>query len=200
VRHYKQFHVQDKNYIHLFRQGEESAFRHFFELFYDRLCYFAEGLLPDVQKEHALDIVQDAFVKLWERRQGFDNVSAIKAFLYLTVRNASLNIYKHDKVVAKHRMFLTMLDIKEQDVTFRLLEAEIFDRLDKAFRQLPEGCREVLYLTYYKGMKNEEISQELEISVHTVKSQKVRGLKLLRKSLGQSSLGLVLWECLKMLQ
>ena len=69
-----------------------------FKEYYDRLVYFSLQLIKD--KDQAEDIVQDSFIKYWHQRETvIQNKIAIKNFLYSTVRNASLNTIRHNKVV-----------------------------------------------------------------------------------------------------
>ncbi len=77
---------------------EQIDFNSIFKEFYDRLVYFSFLLLKD--KDQARDIVQDAFIKYWNLQDTIikDKI-AIKNFLYRTVRNASLNSIRHEKIV-----------------------------------------------------------------------------------------------------
>ena len=65
----------------------------------------------------------------------------------------------------------------------------------EAIDKLPEGCRMVLKLAYFEGLKNDEIATELGISINTVKTQRQRAMKLMRLSLTSSTysiLGVIL--------
>src|ERR1700761_2300430 len=65
---------------------------------FDRLVYFSFQFIKD--KDHARDIVQDAFIKYWAKKETVSNDKpAIKSFLYSSVRNASINVVRHLKVV-----------------------------------------------------------------------------------------------------
>lgn len=175
-------------YVPAFQRGDEKAFQHIYHMLSKRLEYFAEGMVDEAA---ARDVVQDAFVKLWERREQFFNFNAIKTFLYLTIKNACLNIAKHDKVVDKYQQGLTE-PIEEMDVLHRMIEAEVIDEVYMALQQLPQGCRNVIFLSYFEGMSNQEVADELNVSINTVKTQKVRALKLLRGIFRELSPGLIL--------
>ena len=77
-----------------------SDFRKLFDGYYIPLCLFAERYLKN--SEDAADIVQEAFIKLWQQRKDFGNLYAVKSFLYTSIRNASLNKLQHLKVVEKY--------------------------------------------------------------------------------------------------
>ncbi|HVI46360.1 MAG TPA: RNA polymerase sigma-70 factor [Chitinophaga sp.] len=156
---------------------KEETFKSLFDLFYDRLILFAENLLS-VSGE-APDLVQDAFVALWQRMDNFDDQQAVKVFLYLTVRNKCFNILKHDKVVRRY-MNEPAPTASEEHITLKLMEAEVLGEVQQYLKQLPEGCRSVIHLSYFEGLRNHEIADRLNVSVNTVKTQKGRGLRLMR--------------------
>ncbi|MGY0040977.1 RNA polymerase sigma factor [Pedobacter sp. NJ-S-72] len=149
--------MSDTTLIISFQNGDRNAFKHFYDSFYKHLCLFATGITND---EIAEDIVQDSFVKLWERREKFETQDAIKAFffLYLTTKNACINSYKHQQVIHKHQESIPD-DIEHINISHRIIEAEVLYEIQTAINQLPEGYRKVIYLGYYKGMSNQENSR-----------------------------------------
>lgn len=160
--------------------GNEKAFQYIFGLFYERLCFFARGITQnDLQAE---DLVQDAFLQLWKHKEGFDSFRAVKAFLYLAVKNAGRNLLKHDKVVNRHAR-TQQNPAPEEAVLHRMIEAEVLADVRTALSRLPEGCREVIHLCYFQGLRNQEAASRLQVSINTVKTQKVRGLRMLRLAL-----------------
>lgn len=180
-------------YIKGLQTGDEQIFKELFECFHARLCYFACSLLNGTKETE--DVVQDAFVRLWQRKENFDNLQSVKAFLYLTVKNACLNIHKHEKVVCNHREAIGKLyveDADDPDMVTRIIEAETLDKVYQALQKLPKGCRTVLNLSYFEEMKNEDISTHLQVSINTIKTQKKRALHLLRTMLKVSSIWLLI--------
>jgi len=164
----------------LLNAGDEKALQHIFSLFYERLCFFAREITQtDLQAE---DLVQEAFIQLWKHRNGFDSFRSAKAFLYLAVKNGGRNQLKHQKVVLKHVRAQTEPPV-ERAVLHKMIEAEVLAEVRKALDQLPEGCREVIHLCYFEGLRNQEAASRLEVSINTVKTQKLRGLRMLRMGL-----------------
>lgn len=144
-----------------------------FDLLYLRLCRFADQIISD--SATAEDIVQEAFIKFWQRNAEIKDLPAIKTFLYVMVRNACLNHLKHQKVVQKFAQ--TQTEVAEEAA---VLKAEVWGEVHRAIASLPEGCRNVFKLSYLEGLKNQEIADELKISINTVKTQKARALELLK--------------------
>src|SRR5580704_13847567 len=79
-----------------FRHGSGEGFDILFKQWYPGLAYFAFSLLKNW--EEAKDISEDAFLKLWERRNQFISVLRCKSYLYSCVRNASLDKIRRRKV------------------------------------------------------------------------------------------------------
>ena len=77
------------------KAGDEMAFRHLFDDYYQALCLFAVDYLGD--DAEAADVVQECFIKYWAHRTEFDHLMKIRAFLYTVVRNNCLNILRNDR-------------------------------------------------------------------------------------------------------
>lgn len=177
--------MDEEIFIADFRYGDEYAFKKIFDQFNIRLCYLASKLLPSTISPE--DIVQDIFVKLWEKRNDFQSISAIKAFLYISVKNKCLNHIKHYKVQQKYQS-LQNNDLEEDTIMNHIVESEVLERVYYAIKQLPKRCQSVMYLSYFEGMKNTEVASNLKVSVNTIKTQKKRGLALLRLTLNYRTL------------
>lgn len=162
--------------MELLKAGDPAAFKQIFDVFHKRLCLFALGITND---DSAEDIVQEAFVRLWERKENFNNIDSIKAFLYLTVKNTCLNLYKHKQVIQKHSQSLIEI-VDEIGIDHKIIEVEVASQISQALEQLPDGYRKVIYLGYFEGMSNQQAADHLNVSINTVKTQKVRGLRILR--------------------
>ena len=160
------------------KKGEEAALRQLFEQLYPRLCYFARGILQD--DIEAEDVVQEAFMKLWRHRQQFNSFAALRSYLYISARHASLNILKHQRVVHHHGSVLQGTEADEHTVDHKLIQAEVAGQLREALDKLPPGCKQVIELGYLEGLRNNEIASLLHVSVNTIKTQKARGLYLLK--------------------
>jgi RNA polymerase sigma-70 factor (family 1) len=165
--------------IEAFKRGTSDALQSLLKQFYSPLCLFAERLLTD--RAAAEDIVGDSFIKLWDRRTDFETLQTIKAFLYITVRNASLNYLKQVKRDTLSKKQLAYLSSeKEEFVLNDIIRSEVLREIMSEIETLPEQCRKVLKLGYLEGKRNQEIADMLGISVHTVKNQKARAIQLLK--------------------
>jgi RNA polymerase sigma-70 factor (family 1) len=153
-----------------------------FKEYYDRLVYFSLQLIKD--KDQAEDIVQEAFIKYWNQRETvMQNRIAIKNFLYSTVRNASLNTIRHGKVIEAYIQQQGNTEPEEPPVIEAIITAEAVAEIHAALHSLPESHRTISIMGYFDGKKNQEIADELDMSVNTVKKQKQRALELMRVKL-----------------
>lgn len=191
--HHVHNNAAGSSYITDFRKGNISAFGHFYNLFYTPLCFFAEQIILD--KPAAEDVVADIFIKLWEKREDFNTEENIKAFLYISTKNACRNILKHKTHVRRYEESAGFPVFDEDLVLDKILFTEVYWSLYNAIEKLPPQCQNVLKMSYLEQMKNQEIADKLNISINTVKTQKARAILLLRKQLGSKHLmtGLLLW-------
>ena len=162
--------------------GEDPALAHFFDLHYKSLCYFAGRIIQD--DTEAEDIVADCFLKFWERHNDFDSYQNIKAFLYISCRNACLNHIKHLKVkTIVQQEYFSQLQQGEETILFQIMETEVLEILHTEIEELPGKCKEVFKLIYFDGKKTEKIAEELGISAQTVRNHKTRAIELLKTSM-----------------
>jgi RNA polymerase sigma-70 factor (ECF subfamily) len=153
-----------------------------FHDYYARLVFFSHQIVG--HKAIAEDLTQEAFIKYWHQQEALaPDKTAIKNFLYSAVKHASLNTVRHDKVVARFIHQADLSEGEEAPIMQALIRAEVLAELYRALESLPESCRKISCMGYLEGLKNHEIAQELGISVNTVKTQKQRGMHLLRLKL-----------------
>lgn len=172
--------TQEKGHI-LFddiRNGNEEAFNKAFDLYYSRLCFFADKILHDFDLSRST--AQQVFVDLWIKRDKLV-VTSLQSYLYHSVQNSALDVLKRKKVESR---YLATLDKSETEEMKDLMdEAELADRINKAIQKLPEKCREIFLLCRFEELKYAEIAEKLNISVKTVEMQITIALKKLRKEL-----------------
>ena len=173
---------QENDLIQQFNNGNEKALESVFMQFHARLCFLATGIVNN--EKEAEDIVQNAFIKLWQLRANFTKLTAIKAFLYIAVKNSSRNVYKHQQVKARYEKNADSTAC-DNDFGNNIIEAEVLQFIYCSLKKLPDGCRKVINLSYLEGLSNQQVADALHVSINTVKTQKMRGLRLLRSSFAE---------------
>jgi RNA polymerase sigma-70 factor (ECF subfamily) len=163
-----------------FKKGDPQAFSYFFHLHYRSLGYFAAQLVNSQQDGE--DIVKDTYVKLWQKHTDFETPQNIKAFLYITTRNACLNFLRHLQVKeSSHRELMYLEEEKGEELVLnQMIRAELMQEIYGEIGKLPERRREVIKMAYLDGLKNEEIADQMNISIHTVAEHKGKALYSLR--------------------
>lgn len=157
-----------------FNLKDERFFHQFFRQFYSYLVVFAERRVGN--HETAEDIVQDVFVAVWENEKHYNSLSGLKAYLYEAVNNRIQNYYKHQEVEKK---YINHLMYEQKLPDFSVRQEEIYRNLYLAINKLPERNREVMLL-YLEGKSNQEIAQQLNLTVLTVKTHKRNAFRYLK--------------------
>jgi RNA polymerase sigma-70 factor len=168
----------------------EQRFREIFRALYPSLSFYATRLIQDDEAE---DIVQEAFMELWKRKEDIEDESHIKAFLYRIVYTRALNVIKHRTVVNNHadsvkkitQFKLDYYNPEANDVMGYIEGLETRKQINDAIGELPAKCREVFILSYQHDKKNKEIAEQLGISIRTVEVHLYKALKALRTRLKQ---------------
>jgi len=172
-------------------RGEEPAFEYFFHRFFPLMVTFARRFVVD--EVLAEEIVQDVFYKVWERQDSFTDVQALKAFLYIFIKNAAYNEISKLQNRHKHQTaYASEKAMTEQSILKDIVRIEVCASLSTAIGSLPEQCQKIIQLLFEEEKKPMEIADELGISVSTVNSQKARGLMLLKQRLEGKDLDLLL--------
>jgi RNA polymerase sigma-70 factor (ECF subfamily) len=163
----------DQELFTLLKGKDMAAFDQVFEKFYRPLCFFASRIIQD--NIDAQDIVQDIFVKFWQKENTPDSMDAVRAYLYASVKNACLNHLEKNSVKYKHRQTLVNADVEEATILNSIIQAEVLRQIFAAVDTLPEQCRKIIRMTFEDGKKAKEIACELGVTVSTVNNQKNAG-------------------------
>lgn len=132
--------------------------------------------------EQAEDIMQDAFIKLWEncKKVPFDKV---KNYLFTISNNAFINLKKHEQVIIKHQKNAKTSSHNESP-EFALIEKEFYEKLKRVINSLPKKQKEVFLMSRIEKLKYQEIATKLNISVKAVEKRMSLALKVMREKIG----------------
>ncbi|OQP49454.1 hypothetical protein A4D02_28045 [Niastella koreensis] len=130
------------------------------------------------------DIAADSFVKLLNRHDSFDTLPNIKAFLYITTRNACLNYLRYTQRQHSSKRELNRLQEKtDEHALSYMVHAEVLREVEFEIEQLPNRCREIFKLIYYERKPADDIAEQLGISINTVWVQRAKAIQLIRTNL-----------------
>ena len=166
-----------------FQSGGYHAFETIFLHYRDRLCYFALKIVKN--RDVAEDIVQEAFVRLWLRRQKVQ-LDTLESYLFTITRNLAVD---HLKTTAQQHKFYQehqhRVGASQNAGEQHLFDTEYQHHLHVAISQLPPQRKKVFRLTRDQGLSHEAVAQRLGISKETVKRQVSFALKDIRAYLKQ---------------
>lgn len=165
-------------------QGDENALATLHQLYYKKLLQFSKTIIRS--NEMAEEIVEDVFIKLWCNRTSVTNINNLNVYLYVAVKNTSLNILSQK---AKHLVtapfdFLEIdLDNEFDSPDQLMITAEMMQRMQKAIDSLPPRCKMIFKLVREDGLKYKEVGEILNISVNTIDAQMAIAVKKICRAL-----------------
>jgi len=171
----------DQLYFDLLTKGDKSAFDSLFRGYYTSLCRFA--LTISGNEMLAEEVVQNVFVRLWEKRKSIEQPDNVKGYLFRSVYNESLWLIKKQQSqrdlesnYVLHPPDALASEEHQQWEAFRPL-------IQTAIDQLPQKCRHIFLMRRQEGLTNVEIAEYLGVSVKTVEGQMTIAVKKLREDL-----------------
>lgn len=161
---------------------DKRAFELIFNQYYSVMVPYAYRFMDT--REEAEEIVQDVFVKFWEKCESLSEDSSIKSYLYRAVHNSCLNYIKHEKVKDGYRQYMVYtMESSYQNEFDEGGDNELHKRIHAEIESLPPRCAEIFRLSRFEGLKYQEIADHLAISVKTVEVQMGKALRVLRDNL-----------------
>jgi RNA polymerase sigma-70 factor (ECF subfamily) len=131
------------------------------------------------------DIVQDVFLKYWQKINELHIPESPEAYLYRACINQALNYIKEkERRENREQTFLSELsDNKANQPDMQYISSETTENIQKIIDHLPPACRNAFLLSRYEQKSYKEIASLLDISVNTVEKQIGKALKILREML-----------------
>lgn len=183
-------YVNDSLVFEALKRNDEQAFRHLFTCYYLRLKSYAMRFVRD--EETVKDIIQDCFIKLWERRHSLSSVS-MSSLLFTMVRNSCFDYLKHKLVVDKKIVPEAFDSVKGGELLYNIdfgrysddetLYSELVSLVASILSSLPERTKEIFIMSRLEGLKNREISEKLEISMTSVEKHISRAIGAMSSNL-----------------
>jgi RNA polymerase sigma-70 factor (family 1) len=176
-------HGTDKEIIERVRSSDREAFRILFERYQPALFRYVLHRLRDTDTAH--DLVQDAFIRVWQHRSLLKPDAPFLPYILRIGGNLVLDNVKYRKVRRRLEEEVPAIAVSEQDNPEQFLHLTLLEEkiTEVVWTKLSVRCREVFLLSRMEGMSNAEISARLGVSVKTVENQMTRVLKTLRRHL-----------------
>ncbi len=183
----------EEKILHGIAAGDEAAFRHLFDLYYQLLVTFAFRYIGDLDSSR--NVVQEVFVGLFDKRESIVIHTSLKAHLYQSVRNRALNFLKREKMQRDHHYRIMEENVGNEAHDEPYGVEELQAHIGKVVNDLPAQCQKIFLMSRQEGTPNGEIAEQLSISKRTVETQISKALKRIREELLKNGL-LPFWACL----
>jgi RNA polymerase sigma factor (sigma-70 family) len=148
---------------------EEKAFELLYRNYYRIL--FGIALRYSRTRTEAEDILQDSFIKIFNSIDSFNGKGSFEGWMKRIVQNTAINSYRSHLKFDLHVAISDQIDVAESDDFEAVLQLFDANGIVELLNQLPEGYRLVINLFFIDGYSHKEISEMLNISVGTSKSQ-----------------------------
>lgn len=182
--------LTDEELVTLLNQGSEAAFTEVYGRYWGQLYIHALKMLHD--EARAQDVVQETFIRLWQKRTELTPGGSLQAYLYRAIQRRVLNDIRDRQVRSRYAdLFAQYIDHHGNQTLDRLHEQELLAAIDGIIRKLPARMREIFELSRYENLNHAEIATRLDIAPATVKRQVSNALRILKDELGKPE-GLIL--------
>ena len=175
-------HINDEDEVlfHLIKKKDKSAFTAIYNKYHRYLYALSVRYLKN--SEMAEEVVQYVFVKLWETITDIDIQINLKNYLYTMTKNYILNTIRNKKEMVSLSYEKSQIEIKDETGDFLKMieESQLMSILHKGIDSLPPQKREICRKKINENKSNQEIAEEMGVSIHTVKSHYQESIRLLR--------------------
>lgn len=184
--------INDADIIRLIKQGNKEVFERIFEEYAPKIYHFSLSYLNNVVE--AEELVQDVFLKLWDKRETLDHTKNLKAYIYKVAINTIYDVLRRRNVENAFKDFANSSYETSSDNTWHtIIYEEMQAKLDLLVNQFPEQRKKIYKLSKEKGLSNDEIALKLKISKRTVENQLYRAISFLKQHFKEESLAALLF-------
>lgn len=167
--------------------SDKETFDYVFLKYHKSLCFFALKYLKST--EDAEEVVQSIFLKLYEKELSFESHDELRPYLYKSVYHACLNFLRaRARQENRDKLYFDQLTEETPAPIHDILRAELIAILQHELTFIPKIQADIIKMSYFEELSNDEIAGALNLSVQTVKNYKNIGLKNIRSRLPKGSL------------
>lgn len=173
----------DKLVVVAFQQGDLKVFETVFKENYSSMVRAARRILIDIEPSE--EVIQDLFVKLWEKRDSLVINTSLPAYLNRAVTNHAINYWRFQKKTLRYQDYIGF-DVEEYATASAddpILHNDLDKKINSLMKAMPEKRRMIFEMSRFEGLKNLQIAQQLGVSIKTVEYHMAAALDFMRKKL-----------------
>ena len=175
----------------LLKFDDRAAFTELYNRYKGLLYIYACKITMD--DDLAEDIVQELFVKIWDKRQSLNFTTSVSSYFYTSIKHKFFDLLDRQKISEAYLQAIQLfLDSGENSTDSYIREKELASIIEKEIYNLPSKMREIFLLSRKENLSNNEIAALLDISEKTVRNQLSTALKTLKTKLGLATFLLLL--------
>jgi RNA polymerase sigma-70 factor (ECF subfamily) len=171
--------IDERELLSRVAAADEDAFRQLFHSHYNKLASFVQKLTKSQNVTE--ELVQDVFIKVWLHRAELRSIERFDAWMYTTARN---HVFNHLKKTAreykKQQAWLQDVATDNPATAGQSDAVDMYSLIEKSIEKLPPQQQKIFKLKRQNGLRNEEIAQQLNISMETVKKHFTLALRFLK--------------------
>ncbi len=168
------------------KNGDSKAFKKFFDAHHAELFRYLSR--RGVAREAAEDLIQKAFVYVWEHRTKIDESKSLRAYLFKIAYTRMLNLFRDtDKFSRDDEVMDVAVSPASYEPDGEINQRELHEALKKAINAMPEKRQQVFRLCFMQEFSYKEAAEFMEVSVKTIENHMTLALKDLRSSLAEAA-------------
>ena len=181
----------DQVLVDKLQKGDLEAFDQIFKRYGNRLFGFALKYLKS--KEEAEGLVQDVFLKVWEKRKKIKRESSLKSYLFTIAYHNMCRIFRKRQIYLKFAEEKGSSEKSIVDPEEQMLYKSTLDKINLLIEKLPERQKQIFIKSRREGKSTKEIAEEMNLAPGTVDNNISAALKFLRKSISMEGFLILLF-------
>lgn len=179
--------ISDKELIEGIKEGKKLAFQKLYEKYVSRIFNFALSYLKDETKTE--ELVQNVFIKIWEKKELLDTSKNFKSYIFKISINEIYQFIRKKNIENAYTDYIKNNYKPDEDSTWHTVVLnDMLNKLRTLVQQLPDKQKNIFYLSKEEGLSNAEIAKKLKISKRTVENHLYRAISFLKEQFRSDSI------------
>lgn len=171
--------LTDEHLLTLISTGNKASFAELYTRYASALFGYCMKRIND--KAASEEIIQEIFIRLWERRANLEHVTHLKAYLYSAVRHQLANHIAHSIIRVKYARYYEAFAAQHHNSTEENMNVkDLQETLERSLSTLPDNCQKVFRMSRMEHLTIPEIAARTNLNQRTVENYITQALKHLR--------------------